>query len=59
LSNIMVHRMLFGTHRSQRLAEVPTNYLKWFLTTCKLSTGLWAAIRMELLARSEAKGRGW
>jgi hypothetical protein len=41
----------FGRHRGWPLGEVPTDYLLWLLRTCKLSTGLQAAVRAELLSR--------
>jgi hypothetical protein len=50
------HHIPFGRHRGLALRSVPTSYLDWFFRTCKLSTGLRAAIRAELLTRPDGSG---
>jgi hypothetical protein len=45
------HFLPFGKHRGKPLPQVPTGYLRWALDTVKLSTGLRAAVRGELLSR--------
>jgi hypothetical protein len=41
----------FGRHKGTPLPDTPTDYLRWLLRTCKLSTGLRAAVAAELQAR--------
>jgi hypothetical protein len=48
------YRLPFGRHRGEPLGQVPTDYLEWFLKTCKPSAGLRAVIRAELSARPDA-----
>ena len=46
------HFLPFGKFRGRNPRDVPdTDYLLWFLKTCKPSTGLRAAVRAELLRR--------
>jgi hypothetical protein len=45
------HFLPFGRHKGQPPASVPTDYLEWLLRTCKLSSGLRAAVRAELVRR--------
>jgi uncharacterized protein (DUF3820 family) len=45
--------MSFGGHKGQHVAEVPGDYLVWYLTECQyLNTGLRHAIEQELERRS-------
>jgi hypothetical protein len=46
------HILPYGKHRGQAPAEVATDYLRWFLKTCKLSAGLRAAVAAELENRN-------
>jgi hypothetical protein len=41
----------FGKHRGVPLYAVPADYLRWALTTCKLSSGLRTALAAELSRR--------
>jgi hypothetical protein len=41
----------FGRHRNQPLTTVPSAYLTWCLSACKLSSGLRAAVANELANR--------
>jgi hypothetical protein len=45
------HTLPFGKHRGKPPGDVPVDYLLWLVRTCKLSSGLRAAIRADLLAR--------
>jgi hypothetical protein len=45
------HALPFGKYRNQPLVEVPTDYLDWFLRSCKLSGGLRNAVTDELRRR--------
>jgi hypothetical protein len=45
--------LLFGRYRRKPLADVPTEYLAWMLGACKVSSGLRAALAMELAARGQ------
>jgi uncharacterized protein (DUF3820 family) len=47
------HRLPFGRHEGQPLADVPTRYLLWFYTTCSPSAGLRQAIYDVLQARGD------
>jgi hypothetical protein len=46
------HWIPFGKHAGKSPADVPADYLVWMLRNCKLSTGLRAAIRADLIRRS-------
>jgi hypothetical protein len=41
----------FGKHKDKPLSEVPAGYLQWAIETCKLSSGLRAAVAEELTRR--------
>jgi hypothetical protein len=41
----------FGRHKDKPIGEVPADYLQWLLATCKLSSGLRAAVANELASR--------
>jgi hypothetical protein len=43
----------FGKHRNCPLSEVPSHYLTWLASTCRLSSGLKAAVHAELRERGE------
>jgi uncharacterized protein (DUF3820 family) len=43
--------MPFGRYKNKPLADVPGDYLRWALGTCKLSSGLQAAVAEELQRR--------
>jgi hypothetical protein len=45
------HSLPFGKHKGQPLPAVPSGYLQWALATCKLSSGLRAAVAVELARR--------
>jgi uncharacterized protein (DUF3820 family) len=45
------HSLPFGKHRGQPLATVPSDYLQWLMRTCRLSSGLRAAVSAELARR--------
>jgi hypothetical protein len=45
------HFVPFGRYRKKPLADVPADYLGWLLRTCKLSSGLRAAVAGELRRR--------
>jgi hypothetical protein len=45
------HFLPFGCHKGKSPADTPTDYLRWLLRTCKLSSGLHAAVREELQRR--------
>jgi hypothetical protein len=45
--------MPFGRHRGAPVRRVPTDYLHWLYRNCKLSSGLRAAVRAELLSRPD------
>jgi len=45
------HTLPFGKHQGKRLPEVPTGYLLWLQSVCKLSSGLRCAVAAELAAR--------
>jgi hypothetical protein len=47
----MTFTLPFGKYKGWEPIEAPTDYLQWMIKTCKLSTGLKAAIRAELEAR--------
>jgi hypothetical protein len=47
------HFMPFGKYRGHPPRSVPTHYLDWFIRTCKLSSGLRTAVRVELLSRPD------
>jgi uncharacterized protein (DUF3820 family) len=51
------HSLPFGKYKGQPLAAVPSGYLHWVLETCKLSSGLRAAIAAELETRGIAPPR--
>src|SRR5262249_42894717 len=42
----------FGKYSGQPPSAIQADYLLWMLKTCKLSSGLRAAVRAELLARA-------
>jgi hypothetical protein len=44
----------FGAHKGRPLSDVPGSYLTWLARTCKLSTGLRAAVGAELARRGVA-----
>lgn len=47
----------FGKHKGQDLPAIPTDYLRWCLSACKLSSGLRQAVAGELHRRGvEAPG---
>jgi uncharacterized protein (DUF3820 family) len=46
---MVAHILPFGKHRGRSPGDVPTDYLNWLLRTCKISPGLRAAVRDELL----------
>ena len=46
-----IHTMPFGRHKGKPPADVPADYLTWFLNTCKLTPGLRGAVRAELVQR--------
>jgi uncharacterized protein (DUF3820 family) len=46
-----VHTLPFGKHKNRPLPEVPSDYLLWMARTCRLSTGLRAAVGAELAHR--------
>jgi hypothetical protein len=48
---VIEHYVPFGRFKGRLLPEVPQDYLSWFLRECKVSSGLRAAIREELLRR--------
>jgi hypothetical protein len=48
------HQLPFGKHRGKPPSAVPSDYLSWLLRTVKLSTGLRAAVRGELVSRGVA-----
>jgi hypothetical protein len=41
----------FGRHRGRDLSGVPTDYLRWCISTCRLSPSLRAALAAELAGR--------
>ncbi len=41
----------FGKHKGEALSTVPTDYLRWLIANCKLSSGLRAAVVESLAAR--------
>jgi uncharacterized protein (DUF3820 family) len=41
----------FGRHKGEPLSDVPTSYLQWAARECKLSSGLRAALALELARR--------
>lgn len=41
----------FGKHKGDPLSTVPSGYLRWLLSTVRLSSGLEAAVREELASR--------
>jgi hypothetical protein len=41
----------FGKHAGQELRTIPTDYLRWALSACKLSSGLRSALAGELEGR--------
>lgn len=43
----------FGKHKDEPLEQVPTDYLAWVVRTCKLSSGLYAAVADELKRRGQ------
>jgi hypothetical protein len=45
------HSLPFGRHKDQPLTEVPTDYLRWAIGECKLSSGLLTALTAELVRR--------
>jgi uncharacterized protein (DUF3820 family) len=45
------HRLPFGRHKNKALAEVPSDYLRWAIHECKLSSGLRLAVAEELTRR--------
>jgi hypothetical protein len=45
------HWLPFGQYRGSPPRAAPTGYLRWLLRTCRLSSGLRAAIRAELESR--------
>lgn len=45
------YQMPFGKYRSVSVQDIPASYLGWLLRTCKLSSGLRAAVREELMRR--------
>jgi uncharacterized protein (DUF3820 family) len=45
------HRLPFGKHVGEKIADVPGDYLAWLLSKAKLSAGLRDAITAELEAR--------
>jgi hypothetical protein len=50
----MGQTLLFGAHKGRPLADVPASYLIWLGRTCKLSSGLRAAVASELARRGVA-----
>jgi uncharacterized protein (DUF3820 family) len=44
------HVLPFGKHKGQELSSVPTDYLRWCLGNCKLSSGFRVAVVAELHA---------
>jgi hypothetical protein len=44
-------RLPFGRHKGKPLPDVPVGYLRWAISTCKLSTGLLTALSEELSRR--------
>jgi hypothetical protein len=51
--------MTFGKYRSERLADVPDDYLGWVLDNCtRISPYLRAAIERELRSRERPPGPG-
>jgi hypothetical protein len=48
----MVTTMPFGRYAGQPLPDVDSGYLQWFLSACRLSTGLRTAIAGELGRRN-------
>jgi hypothetical protein len=46
------HLLPFVRHKGRPLAEVPSSYLLWALTECKLSSGLRLALGNELRRRN-------
>jgi hypothetical protein len=43
--------MPYGKYRDVPVCDVPQDYLAWFLANCKVSSGLRAAMREELVRR--------
>jgi hypothetical protein len=41
----------FGKHKGRPLPEIPSDYLTWLAKTCRLSSGLRAAVGVELARR--------
>lgn len=49
-----MHVLPFGKWKNRPLADIDSGYLKWALSTIKLSSGLRAALADELVNRGEA-----
>jgi hypothetical protein len=54
ISSQSEHRFPFGRHKDKPLHEVPSGYLRWAIASCKLSSGLLAALTAELSRRGIA-----
>jgi hypothetical protein len=48
---VVEHFLPVGKHQRKPLSEVPVDYLRWYLDTCRVSSGLRAAIKQELVRR--------
>src|SRR5262245_19169478 len=49
----MAEQFFFGQHKGVALPEIPAGYLRWALTTLKLSSGLRGAVVAELERRGQ------